>query len=75
MNTNLNNADVKIEETFKNMEEYYSIQDKLNNEQSVTTAETYDEHPVDKFNRIKKEIQLIESDLEFYKNNVILIIF
>ena len=52
------------------MEEFYANQDKTYNEQSVTTAETNDEHPIDRFNRIKKEIELIEKDLEFYKNNV-----
>jgi len=36
----------------------------------VTTADTTDEHPIDRFNRIKKEIDLIEKDLEFYKKNV-----
>ena len=65
---------MKLGETYKNLEEYYLNQNKLNVEKSFTTAETNDEHPIDKFNRIKKEIDLIEIDLEFYKKNVLIFI-
>jgi hypothetical protein len=41
---------------------------KLN--QTDTTSSSEDENPIYKFNKIKNEIDLIEKDLEFYKQNV-----
>lgn len=39
-------------------------------EESFTTTDTNEEHPIDKFKRIQKEIDEIEKDLEFYKEKV-----
>lgn len=40
----------------------------------MTTAVSEDDNPIQKFNRIKNEIDLIEKDLEFYNKNVFLFI-
>ena len=45
-------------------------QEKIRREESITTADTNEEHPIDKFKRIQKEIDLIEKDFEFYKDKV-----
>jgi hypothetical protein len=59
-----------MEDTFKNLEDFYLAQEKFRKEESTTTAETNEEHPIDKFRRIQKEIDKIEKDFEFYKDKV-----
>jgi uncharacterized protein (UPF0335 family) len=39
-------------------------------ELSQTTATTEEESPIEKFYRIKKEIDTIETDIQYYNSNV-----
>jgi hypothetical protein len=59
-----------MEDTFKNLEDFYIAQERNRKEESVTTADTNEEHPIDKFKRIQKEIDEIEKDFDFYKDKV-----
>jgi hypothetical protein len=44
--------------------------DNKNRELSQTTALSEEENPIEKFYRIKNEINLIESDIQYYEKNV-----
>jgi hypothetical protein len=59
-----------MEDTFKGLEEFYRGQEKSKKEESVNTADTNEEHPIDKFKRIQMEINQIEKDFEFFKEKV-----
>ncbi len=69
VNTNTEFHDINTIKTYQSLKNEF---DNRKKELSVTaTAVTEEESPVEKFYRIRNEIDVIEKDVEYYKDNVI----
>jgi hypothetical protein len=68
MTTNVDSSDIKAILTYEKMKKDGMAVTKQ--PQSVTTNTTDTESPISQFNRIKREIDLIEKDIQFYQKNV-----